>query len=101
MAKSREDLNKYLINYLEIDHIYFQPPESIRLNYPAVVYKLSDIRNLTANNSVYKQEKAYDLTIIDEDPDSDLVRKVSLLPVKYLNRFTSDGLYHTIFRLYY
>ena len=55
-----------------------------------------------ANNSIYKQEKIYKITVIDEDPDSELVEKALRLPLcSFSTRFTSDNLYHTVFKLYY
>lgn len=100
MAKSRKQLQKMLTEQLGTTNVYFQPPESLRMKYPAIIYKLSDIDNKMANNSVYKQNKAYDITVIDDDPDSKLVEKMSILAT-FITQFTSDNLYHTVFRLYY
>ena len=36
-------------------NVYFQPPESIKLKYPAIVYSRSDIQNEHADDSVYIQ----------------------------------------------
>jgi len=33
--------------------VYFQPPSSVRMNYPAIVYVLDDIKNTFANDGVY------------------------------------------------
>lgn len=100
MAKSRKQLQKMLAEQLDTTNVYFQPPESLKMEYPAIVYKLSDIDNKMANNSVYKQNKAYDITVIDNDPDSKLVEKMSMLAT-FITQFTLDNLYHTVFRLYY
>ena len=32
---------------------YFQPPESIKMNYPAIVYSLDDVDKTYANDGVY------------------------------------------------
>ena len=102
MAKSREQLQKMLVEQLSTVNVYFLPPESVRIKYPAIIYELSNLNTKMANNSIYKQEKIYKITVIDEDPDSELVEKALRLPLcSFSTRFTSDNLYHTVFKLYY
>lgn len=102
MARTREDLQDFLENLLGTRNVYFQPPPSIKMNYPAIVYTLANIQNEPANNSVYMQNTAYQLTIIDKDPDSEISKTVSYLPMCKFNRFfTSDNLNHFVYTLYY
>lgn len=83
-------------------HVYFQPPESVKIKYPAIVYSRNDIGNTFANNDVYKQSRNYQVTVIDRDPDSEIVDKVSKLPTCRFNRhFVSDNLNHDVFILYH
>ena len=96
----RLDLHSVFLNITR--NVYYQPPTSMKLSYPAIVYKRSKIENTHANNSVYKQENAYQVTVIDEDPDSEIVKQVSLLPYcSFMNHFTSDNLNHDVFTIYY
>ena len=88
MAKTRDDLHEIFVNILGSRNVYFQPPENVKIQYPAIVYSLSEIRNTFADNSVYSRKKAYDVTVIDKNPDSEIVDKVSELPqlsIKCLN----------------
>lgn len=99
---SRLDLQTLLENLLGSRNVYYQPPESIKMSYPAIVYERDNIRNDFANNFVYKQSFSYQVTVIDYDPDSEIVKKVSALPMCSFSRhFTSDNLNHDVFRLYY
>ena len=99
---SRLDLQTFLEELLESKNVYFQPPESIKLNYPAIIYSLSDIRNMHASNTIHKKDMVYMLTYIDEDPDSENVEKISNLPYCEFDRFyTSDNLNHYTFTIYY
>lgn len=83
-------------------NVYFQPPESIRMKYPCIVYELDNINPIYADNSTYKTWRSYQITLIDRDPDSCLVEKVSYLPRIHFNRFfTSDNLNHYVFTMYY
>nr|DAQ20071.1 MAG TPA: tail completion protein [Caudoviricetes sp.] len=83
-------------------NVYFQPPESLKLNYPAIVYSRSTIRNTHADNNVYKQDNLYELIVIDEDPDSEIVAKMSQLSLcRHTRHYKSDNLNHDVFNLYW
>ena len=99
---SRLELQTMLEKILGSRNVYFQPPESIKMKYPAIVYFRSNIANDSANNSVYKQSFFYELIVIDEDPDSEIVYKISKLPKCRFNRhYTADNLNHDTFTLYF
>ena len=102
MAKSREELHSLLTKTLGSANVYFQPPESIKMNYPAIVYSRSDIRNTFADNDSYAQHRAYEVIVIDKDPDSEIVDRVSLLPLCHFNRhYKSENLNHDVFTIYF
>lgn len=83
-------------------HVYFDPPPSVRMKYPAIRYSRKNIDNSYANNAVYKQGKAYEIVVIDSDPDSVIVSKVSQLPgCSYDRHYKSDNLNHDVFTIYY
>ena len=99
---SRLGLQTMLEKLLGSRNVYFQPPESIKLKYPAIIYSLSDIRNMHASNTIHKKDMVYMLTYIYEDPDSENVEKISNLSFCDFDRFyTSDNLNHYIFTIYY
>ena len=99
---SRPNLQAKLEEILGNKNVYFQPPESLKLNFPAIVYKRSNIRNNFAGDSVYAQSYFYEITVIDKRPDSKISRTLSLLPkIKFDRSFTSDNLYHDVFTIYY
>lgn len=97
----RLELHKILCEVLGSNNVYYQPPESVRMNYPAIVYSRSDIENRFANNSVYTQSYFYIITVIDYDPDSEIVYRLSQLPgCRYDRHYTVDNLNHDVFILY-
>ena len=99
---SRLSLQTTLEDILGSRNVYFQPPESIRMNYPAIVYKRSDIRNLFANNKAYKTMKQYQIILIDKNPDSEFIDSLSKLPhIRFQRHYTSDNLNHDVFVIYY
>lgn len=99
---TRLELHEVLCDLLGSRNVYFQPPESVKMRYPAIVYSRDDIDNKHANNNPYMQTTAYQVIVIDEDPDSKIVDKVKKLPMSTFDRhYSSDNLNHDTFTLYY
>ena len=99
---TRLELHEILCDCLGSRNVYFQPPESIKMQYPAIVYSRDDIENEHANNGVYMQSTAYNIIVIDADPDSEVVTKVSRLPMCIFDRhYAADNLNHDSFTLYF
>lgn len=96
----RLELQALLKNYAE--HVYFQPPANLRMNYPAIVYERDDIETAFAGNKPYRHTKRYQVTVIDRDPDSDIPDKIAQLPLcSFSSHFVVDGLNHDVFALYF
>ena len=83
-------------------NVYFQPPSSVQMKYDAIRYSRKNIQNRFANNSVYNQQDCYEIVAIYKNPDSDLPRKISRLPMCSFDRhYTADNLNHDVFTIYY
>lgn len=100
---SRLELHELFCEILGSRNVYYSPPPSVRMNYPAIVYSLSDMRDLHADDSVYGTSNVYEATVIVSDPDSEIPAKVKKIRSSRLVRapYVSDNLYHHVFRLYY
>ncbi len=99
---SRLDLQNLLEFVLGSRNVYYQPPESVKIKYPAIIYRRNDIDNNFADDIVYMQNHTYQIIVIDADPDSEIVDRVSKLPMcRYDRHYTSDNLNHDIFILNY
>lgn len=99
---SRLSLQTMLEELLGSRNVYYQPPASVYMKYPAIVYSRKVIENVYADNGVYNQHNAYDLTVIDKNPESEIVEKISKLPMCSFDRhYTADDLNHYVFTLYY
>lgn len=102
MENRRLKLHEILCGILGTRNVYFQPPASVRMNYPAIVYGLDDIENTYANDRVYLFTKRYFVTVIDRNPDSLIVDEVALLPMcRFSRSYTKDNLNHYVFELYF
>lgn len=97
---SRIELHNILVEILGTRNVYFQPPSSVLMKYPAIVYSRSDIKNISADNIQYLNEYEYQVTIIDTDPDSEIVEKLARLPYcRFSRHYTSDNLNHDVFKI--
>lgn len=111
MAERRIELDEYLRRALaEYQHgegtpikVYFQPPESLQISYPCLVYELQNIRKVTADNRLYAKFKSYSMTYITWWPDNDTVDFLVSLPMCSFDGqpYKSDNLYHYKFTIYY
>jgi hypothetical protein len=102
MARTRIELQSLLESVLGSRNVYFQPPASVYLKYPAIIYHLSDIYNTPADNEKYLQHKRYSVTVIDENPDSEVSERVSKLELCSFDRFFAmDNLNHFEYTLFY
>lgn len=100
MKNDRIVLHKALEEILGSKHVYFRPPETLKMKYPAIVYDREDIANVFADNTVYGDNIYYSITVIDSDPDSEIVERVSKIPcIRFDRHYISDGLNHDIFVL--
>ncbi len=102
MAKPRVELQALLREILGDKYVYFQPPSTISMKYPCIVYERSKINGDHADNLVYKTNVQYTVTAIYTDPDSELPFKLSRIPTaRHSGHFVSDNLYHDVFTIFY
>jgi hypothetical protein len=83
-------------------NVYFQPPSTVTMSYPCIVYARSNIDTKFADNSPYVRKKRYMVTVIDKNPDSLVPDKVGNLPMCIFDRnYTADNLNHDVFNIYF
>lgn len=100
---NRLELHEEFCNILGSRNAYFQPPASIKLNYPCIVYSISSVNKQNANDKMYKSMNEYKVVVIDSDPDSEIPNKIiAHFPMCRFDRaYTSDNLNHSALSLYY
>lgn len=100
--EKRLDLQELLEQTLGSPNVYYQPPPTVRMSYPAIVYSRDNISRINANNLPYSFYHRYSVTVIDRNPDSYIVEEVAKLPCCIHERhYTADNLNHDVFSLYY
>lgn len=97
---SRLELQEYFKTLTK--NVYYQPPESVKMSYPAIRFSFADFDIDHADNEVYRKMRAYEVIYISKNPDDNVVEILSEMPLSRFNRrYVADGLYHNVFTIYY
>lgn len=91
----REILKNAMEEAGEEPNLYFQPPESVKLAYPCIIYSLNDMTNWYADDFPYGTTIRYDFTYITRSPSSKLPAKlVKLKHVGFDRYYVYENLHH-------
>lgn len=102
MALSRLDLHEELCRILGSRNVYFKAPESIKMEYPCIIYSKSKSDIIRADDIKYLSRNKYTVTIIDKNPDSDIPNRLEEFPYCSSDRnYVADNLNHFVYELYY
>lgn len=97
----REELQALLESLLGSKQVYYQPPENIKMSYPAIVYFKSRIDTKKANDKTYQKRPRYEVTVIGRRPDHAVIQKILDLPyASYDRHYVADNLHHDVLTLY-
>lgn len=99
---SRVELHQELVTLLGSKNVYYQAPESVKMEYPAIRYSRSDVDMKFANDLPYMHKNKYEITVIDRKPDNTVIDKLLKMPMcTYDRHYTADNLHHDVMTLYY
>lgn len=91
-------------NYKDAEQrIFYQPPESVKLRYPAIVYSRDVIQTRNANDAPsYTVDTKYQLTYITKEPDDAIVYQIlEQVPFcRHVRHYVADNLHHDVFSIY-
>ena len=99
----RLELHEELCELLGSRNVYFQPPESLKMQYPCIRYSKSDVYKQNADNRLYQSRNSYEIIVIDSNPDSLLYESIlsHFSMCKYDRSYISANLNHDVLTLYY
>ena len=98
MARSRQQLHELFL--LMTPYVYFQPPS--QMEFPCIKYDLDDDSINYADNIPYLHLNGYQVTIIDEDPDSVLRDIIATLPYcRFSRHYAANDLNHFVYDLFF
>lgn len=98
----REEFHEILVGILGSRNVYFQPPSNLQMQYPCIRYSRGRASSQFADNRAYRLTKQYEVTLIQEDPDSSVWDKIANLPMTTHERwYPADNLNHDVFNTYF
>lgn len=102
MAADRLSLQTKLEEILGSRNVYYQSPESMRMQYPAIVYSKARPYTSFADCKRYHERHCYEITVIAKKPDSPVIDKLLELPYSSFDRhYVADNLNHDVVNLYW
>ena len=98
----RLELHSLLQELLGSSNVYYQPPESIKMEYDAIRYSKKDIMSIHADDSKYVMRDCYELIVIARIPDHPVIKRLLALPYcSYDRHYVADNLNHDVLTIYY
>lgn len=103
---SRIELHEELCTVLESRNVYFQTPETVKMQYDpngAIRYKLGGKNLKRADNKIYISANQYEGVLITRDPDTTIPDKLlaHFEMCSFGRPYTADKLNHYPFTIYY
>ena len=98
----RLELHSVLQELLGSSNVYYQPPESIKMQYDAIRYSKKTIDSKYANDRKYSMIDCYEVIVISRLPDNPVIKKLLSLPYCIYDRhYVADNLHHDVLTIYY
>ena len=98
----RRELQAELEAILGSRNVYYNPPETVKITYPAIVYSKDRIEHVFANNAKYTNNKLYTIIFICKTPDNPVIDDVLKMPLSHhVRTYVADNLYHDVINVYY
>lgn len=98
----RIELHSLLQELLGSSNVYYQPPESTKMQYDAIRYSKKNIMTRHADDGKYMMRDCYELIVISRLPDRPVIKKLLSLPYcSYDRHYVADNLNHDVLTIYY
>lgn len=100
---NRLSLQQNLEALIGNNHVYYQPPETLKITYPCIVYKRQVGKTDYADDRTYNHTRSYEINYITRNPDDPLIDTIlfSFSSIRLANRYCTGGLYHNVYVIYY
>lgn len=100
--EKRLELHEILCDVLGSRNVYFQPPENLKMKFPCIIYEHDNNYIAHADNRKYSKMRKYTITIVTNDPDTDIPEKLDEIPFTEFNRrFVADNMHNIVYSIYY
>lgn len=100
--KTQSDLQSKLEELFNSKNVYFQPPENLGIQYPAIIYSIRNKRSNYADDTKYFNSNSYNVIVIDKRPDNPVIDKILQLQYSSYDRhYVANNLNHDVIILYF
>jgi hypothetical protein len=87
---------------MEDVEVYISPPANMQMVYPCIRIARDVGNTAFADNNPYRHQPRYQLTAIDEEPNSPLYKVLASLPrSRHERSFPADNLNHDVFTMFF
>lgn len=104
MEQRWQILREILMEETGISYCYYDPPATIRMYYPCIIFHLSDQDSKYADNMAYLRNLRWDVTVVDPVSTNGeiYVGELTSLPhCRFGRHYVADNLHHYTFSIYY
>lgn len=102
LEQKRLPLSNFLRSISGVKEVYYSAPSGTEMVYPCIKYDLEDTWPVHADNIPYLTNLRWAITVIDEDPDSEIANFFfNLRKCRFDRKFSADDLNHFVFTLYF
>lgn len=99
---TRLQLQSKLEELLGSRNVYYQPPETLKISYPAIRYSKKTINGKYADDRKYLNTNCYELIVISKTPDNSVIDDLLNLPYCSFDRhYKADNMNHDVLTLYF
>lgn len=99
--RTRTDLHEKLCDILGTRYVYYRKP-SKGVKYPCIIYDLDGETPRFADDIPYITPKRWSITIVDQNPDSEIPDRLRCLRYCRFDRsYNANGLNHFVYTLYF
>lgn len=101
LTGGRINLNSVIAEILGSSNVYYDPPASIKMKYPAIRYTIDSAKESKAENIKYSVFTRYSCILIDKNADSEIFKKLLFSPYFHFDRhYVADNLHHFVFHVW-
>ena len=97
MQKTRLTLQETLENLLGSKNVYYNPPETLKMEFPCIVYNRTGITETKADNVKYINHTIYKIIVLSSKPDHPVIKKILEIPMtRFSNQYVKNNFYHDV-----
>lgn len=96
--KTRLDVQAELEELIGSPNVYYQPPETLKMHYPCIVYTQQRVDRFYADDGPWVQFPEYLVNYISRNPeDAGLDNLMQARNLVFDRHYVSDNLHHNVF----